>query len=129
MGRWLLSFCTAVLLVGSPAFSFFILLAKAIATASLLLSLSSVSAGESQGAMMGMVMVCLEGEKKEDVWVGLAITSDGAFDRLKEMAQSYICGSSTTNSLSSGTAFGARMGISLHLMTTTPIGVCDPSLS
>lgn len=60
LGRWLFSFCTAVLPVGSPAFSFFILFAKATATASLLLSLSSFSAGESQGVKMGNVRVSLE---------------------------------------------------------------------
>ena len=60
----------------------------------------------------------------------LGITSDGACDCLKGVAQSYICGAdTTTNSLSSGTASGARMGISLHLMTTTPMGVWEWSRS
>lgn len=64
LGKWLLSFCTAVLPVGSPVFSFFILFAKAIAVASLVLSLSSASAGESQGATMVKFMVCLEEERR-----------------------------------------------------------------
>ena len=63
LGRWLFSFCTAVLLVGSPAFSFLIRFAKAMAMASLLLSLSSFSAGDSHGMKMGRFRVSLEGDR------------------------------------------------------------------
>ena len=60
LGRWLFSFCTADLPVGRPALSFFIRFAKAMAVASLLLSLSSFSAGESHGVKIGRVRVSLE---------------------------------------------------------------------
>ena len=51
--------------------------------------------------------------------------SDDAFNtnREKGMVQTYLRGCSSTNSLSSGEVLGARMGISLHLMTITPMGV------